>query len=304
LPLRGSSSTIFNIEGRSVPPENQLPWAGFAWVTPNYFRAMGIPLVKGRDFSDRDDEDAPKVMIINKKMAKQHWPNGDAIGQRLKIRYGTGTFVSEIVGVVGNIKHLGLDQEVQAEMYFPMYELPEYFMYLVVRTKTNPMMLARVIQNEVAAIDKDQPVANIKTMENIFSNSIAPRRFSMLLISIFAAIALILSVAGIYSVISYSVAQRKHELGIRMALGANMKDIVKLILGQGFKLVVIGTVIGLAGAFALTRLLQSMLFQVSTTDPLIFSAISILLICIALLASYIPARRATKVDPMIALRHE
>ena len=212
--------------------------------------------------------------------------------------------IREIVGVVGNVKHLGLDQEVQPEMYMPIYEGPEYFMYLLVRTKSNPMALAKVIQNEVAQIDKDQPVANIKTMENVFSESVAPRRFSMLLITLFAAIALVLSSVGIYSVISYSVAQRRHELGIRMALGANARDVLTLVIGQGFKLIVIGTAIGLAGAFILTRLLQSMLFNVSTTDPVVFLGISLTLISVALLASYIPARRAAKVDPMIALRHE
>lgn len=304
LPLTGSTTTIFSIEGKPAPPENLLPWAGLCFVTPNYFRTMSIPLIKGRDFTDRDDENTPDVVVINEKMAKQNWPNSDPIGQRIKIRYGTGTFTREIVGIVGNIRHLGLDQDSQPEMYMPIYQYPENFMFLVVRTKSNPMSLSKAIQDEVAVIDKDQPVANIKTMQNIFSSSVAPRRFSMLLITIFASLALALSAAGIYSVISYSVAQRNHELGIRMALGATSKDVLKLILGQGFKLVVIGTIIGLVGAFALTSLLQSMLFNVSTTDPLIFVVISFVLICFALLASYIPARRATKVDPMVALRHE
>lgn len=304
LPLTGSTTTIFSIEGKPAPPENLLPWAGLCFVTPNYFRTMSIPLIKGRDFTDRDDENTPDVVVINEKMAKQNWPNSDPIGQRIKIRYGTGTLTREIVGIAGNIRHLGLDQDSQPEMYMPIYQYPENFMFLVVRTKSNPMFLSKAIQDEVAVIDKDQPVANIKTMQNIFSSSVAPRRFSMLLITIFASLALALSAAGIYSVISYSVAQRNHELGIRMALGATSKDVLKLILGQGFKLVVIGTIIGLVGAFALTRLLQSMLFNVSTTDPLIFVVISFVLICFALLASYIPARRATKVDPMVALRHE
>jgi putative ABC transport system permease protein len=184
------------------------------------------------------------------------------------------------------------------------YPLRDSILFKVARTKSSPVSMAKAIQDEVATIDKDQPVANIKTMQNIFSASVAPRKFSMLLIIIFACLALTLSSAGIYSVISYSVAQRNHELGIRMALGATSKDVLKLILGQGFKLVVIGTTIGLVGAFALTRLLQSMLFNVSTTDPVIFVAISFVLICFALLASNIPARRATKVDPMVALRHE
>ncbi len=304
LPLSGGSSTIFNIEGRPVPPENQLPWAGFQWVTPNFFRTLNIPLIKGREFSEGDNETTPKVVVINERLARQHWGDGDPIGQKIKIRYGTEKVIREIVGVVGNVKHLGLDREVQAEIYMPTYQAPEYFMYLLVRTKSNPLALAKVIQNEVARIDKDQPVANIKTMENVFSESVAPRRFSMLLITLFAAIALVLSSVGIYSVISYSVAQRRQEIGIRMALGANAKDVLTLVIGQGFKLVLIGTVIGLAGAFGLTRLLQSMLFNVSTTDPAVFFGISFTLISVALLASYIPARRAAKIDPMTALRHD
>lgn len=304
LPVSGYSSTIFNIEGRPVPPENKLPLAGFQWVTPNFFRTMNIPIIRGREFSESDNETSPKVVVINERMAKQHWGTDNPIGQRINIRYGTGKFVREIVGVVGNVKTLGLDQNVQAEMYMPLYEGPEYFMYLLVRTKSNPMALAKVIQKEVAQIDPDQPVANIRTMENVFSESVAPRRFSMLLITVFAAIALVLSSVGIYSVISYSVAQRKQELGIRMALGANARDVLALVIGQGFKLIAIGTTIGLTGAFILTRLIQSMLFNVSTTDPVVFLGISLILVSVALLASYIPARRAARVDPMVALRHE
>jgi putative ABC transport system permease protein len=172
------------------------------------------------------------------------------------------------------------------------------------RTTSDPLALAKTLQSEVATIDKDQPVANIKTMENIFSESVAPRRFSVFLITVFAGIALVLSSIGIYSVISYSVAQRRNELGIRMALGAQARDILKLVVGQGFKLILLGILIGLARAFAVTRLLSSLLFNVSTKDPFIFIAISLSLAFIALLASYIPARRATKVDPMIALRYE
>lgn len=304
MPLSDYGSTIFNIEGRPVPPENELPWAGFQFITPNYFHTMNIPLIKGREFSEHDNETAPQVVIINERMARQNWGTGNPIGEKIKIRYGTEKIIREIVGVVGNVKHLGLDQDVRPEMYMPLYQGPEYFMYLVARTKSNPMALAKMIQNEVVQIDKDQPVVNIKTMENIFSESVAPRRFSMLLITLFAAIALVLSSVGIYSVIAYSVAQRRHELGIRMALGANARDVLRLILGQGFKLIAIGTAIGWAGAFILTRLLQSMLFNVSTTDPLVFLGISLTLISVALLASYIPARRAARVDPMVALRHE
>jgi len=212
--------------------------------------------------------------------------------------------VREIVGIVGDVKSFGLDQDVQPEMYMPTYEDPEYFMYLVARTKSNPMGLAKLIQREVASMDKDQPVANIKTMENFFAASVAPRKFSVFLITVFAGIALVLSSIGIYSVISYSVSQRRNELGIRMALGAQARDILKLVMGQGFKLIALGILIGLAAALAATRLLASLLFQVSTKDPFIFIGISLILAFVALLASYIPARRATRVDPIRALRYE
>ncbi len=278
--------------------------ASYRWVTPNYFRAMDIPLLKGRDFTERDDANAPKMLLINERMAKQYWKEENPIGQRINIRYGTGTVVREIVGIVGNIKHFGLDQDVQPEMYMPVYEGPEYFLYLVARTTSNPLAVVKMIQREVARIDKDQPVANIRTMENTFSESVAPRRFSVFLITVFAGITLVLSSIGIYSVISYSVAQRRNELGIRMALGAQARDILKLVVGQGFKLILLGILIGLAGAFAVTRLLSSLLFNVSTRDPFIFIVISLSLAFVALLASYIPARRATKVDPMMALRYE
>jgi putative ABC transport system permease protein len=197
-----------------------------------------------------------------------------------------------------------LDQDVQPEMYFPLYEDPEFFMYLVARTKSEPLVLAKTIQQEVAKIDKDQPVANIKTMENFFEESVAPRRFSVFLITVFAGIALVLSSIGIYSVISYSVSQRRNELGIRMALGAQARDILRLVVGQGFKFIALGIAIGLGAALALTRLLTSLLFNVSARDPFIFIAISLILAFVALLASYIPARRATKVDPIRALRYE
>ena len=305
LPLSGGdSSTFFNIIGEPPLPDNQLPGASFRAVTPNYFRTMGIPFLKGRDFNEQDDGREPKAVLISQRMADKYWSGKNPIGQQINIRYGTGTVLREIVGIVGNVKHFGLDQDVAPEMYFPLWEDPEYFMYLVARTKSDPLALAKTIQQEVARLDRDQPVANIKTMENYFEESVAPRRFSVFLITVFAGIALVLSSIGIYSVISYSVSQRRNELGIRMALGAQARDILRLVVGQGFKLIVLGIAIGLGTALALTRLLTSLLFNVSSRDPFIFIAISLILAVVALLASYIPARRATQVDPMRALRYE
>jgi predicted permease len=305
LPMTGGeSSTIFNIEGRPSPPENQLPWASFRWVSPDYFRAMGISLLKGRDFTVRDDKDAPRVVIINERMARQNWQNGNPIGQRIKIRYGTEKFVYEIVGIVSNIHHFGLDKDENPEFYMPIYENPRWFMHMVVRTRTNPMLLTNEIRKVVAKFDKDQPVTNVKTMETVLAESVAPRKLSMSLMLVFAGIALILASIGVYSVIAYSVAQRTHEVGIRMALGAQTSNVLKMILLQGISPVLVGIVIGLGGAWALTRWMQSMLFHVSTTDPLIFILVPLFLILIAALASYFPARRAAKVDPVIALRYE
>jgi predicted permease len=310
LTFKGGSNG-FTIEGRPEPPRDQLPISIVRVISPDYFRTMSIPLLKGRAFTEQDTQDSPGVVIINEAMAKHFWPGEEAIEKRIKM----GGFNSEapwlsVVGIAKNVRQYELNTESKPEMYFPYIQAnvsgsAAFGMRdLVVRTSTDPLGLAAAARSEVWAVDKDQPVSNIRTMEQIMSTSVSRQRFNMLLLGIFAAVALILAAVGIYGVMSYSVAQRTHELGIRMALGAQSRDVLGLVIGQGMKLTLIGIATGLAAAFALTRLMSSLLYGVSATDPLTFAAISVILTGVALAASFVPARRAIKVDPIVALRYE
>jgi len=303
LPLTsGNSSRGVSISGRPTDGTGDGPNADYRVISSDYFRTIGTPLLKGRAFTEADNTNAPPVAIINESMAKQYWPGEDPLGQRLRI--DTDDPWMEIVGVVGDVKHFGLDTESRSEFYVPYLNDPWPFMTAVVRTTGSPNGLPDAMRNEVWAVDKEMPVSDIKTMEQLLSASIARRRFNMLLLGIFASVALLLAAVGIYGVISYSVTQRTHEMGIRMALGAKPSDVVKLVVGQGIALTLTGVGIGLAGAFALTRVLASLLFEVGTTDLATFVGISLLLTGVALGACFIPARRAAKVDPMVALRYE
>ena len=303
LPLTpGNSSRSFEIEGSPNDSSGDGPSADYRVISSDYFQALGIPLLNGRAFTEQDNGDAPPTAIINETAARRYWPNEDPLGKRLRIESDDPWM--EIVGVVGNVKHVGLDSQSKAELYMPYLKDPWPFMTVVVRSASNPKILADAMRNEVWAVDKDLPVPDIKTMDDLLSGSVARRRFNMMLLGIFAAIALVLAAVGIYGVMSYSVTQRTHEIGIRMALGAKQSDVVKLVVGQGITLTLIGVGLGLAGALALTRVLASLLFEVGTTDPATFIAISILLTGVALGACFVPARRAAKVDPMIALRYE
>jgi putative ABC transport system permease protein len=303
LPLTpGNSSRSFEIEGKPNDSSRDGPGADYRVISSDYFQALSIPLLKGRAFTEQDNGDAPPTAIINETAARRYWPNEDPLGKRLRIESGDPWM--EIVGVVGNVKHVGLDSQSKAELYVPYLKDPWPFMTVVVRSASNPKSLADAMRNEVWAVDKDLPVPDIKTMDELLSGSVARRRFNTMLLGIFAAVALVLAAVGIYGVMSYSVTQRIHEIGIRMALGAKQSDVVKLVVGQGITLALIGVGLGLAGALALTRVLASLLFEVGTTDPATFVAISILLTGVALGACFVPARRAAKVDPMIALRYE
>lgn len=309
LPFGGSGSDrSFLIEDQPVAPGDPHPDEQIRFVSAGYFSTMGIPLLKGRDFTERDLPDTPQVAIINQALARKYWPNQDAIGKRISFSTRDPKWY-QIVGVVGNVKHRGLDIEDKPEFYIPFLQ-PLFAdsnvqpMYVVVRTSTAPFAAASVVRNEVAAIDRDQPVSNMLTMDQRIADSVAPRKFNMFLLGMFAALALLLAALGIYGIMAFSVAQRTHEIGVRMALGARAGDVLKLVLRSGFKLALIGIALGLGAAFAVTRLMTALLFNVSATDPTTFVIDALVLAVVALFACYIPARRATKVDPLVALRYE
>ncbi|HKA17355.1 MAG TPA: ABC transporter permease [Blastocatellia bacterium] len=321
-PLRpGDNWSYFSIGGRPAPAPGQETAAAMRTVSSDYFRAMRIPLKKGRYFTETDARIALPVMrwydqqpypehyndpqpapaiIINETMVRMYFPNEEPLGQRMRIIASPWL---TIVGVVGDVLHQGLNTKPNPEMYLFDLQEPQDSMAVMVRTRVNPLSLASVAREQVLSVDPDQPVA-ITTMDQIFSISVGGQRFNTLLISIFAGLALSMAVIGVFGVINYSVAQRTHEIGIRVALGAQRKDILRLVVGEGLILSLAGVAVGLGGAFALTRLIAELLFGVSPTDPLTFSAVAILLTSVAVLASYIPARRAMKVDPMVALRRE
>jgi putative ABC transport system permease protein len=301
-----------NFDGRAIQVEDhpvqrgEEPEAELYITTPGYLEAMHIGLLKGRSFDERDAEGAPLVALVSEAMVERYWPDQDPIGKR--IRFPGSESRPEpwrtIVGVVSDVKQRALDAERAMQMYLPEAQYPTSALTLVVRTASDPASMAAAVSGEIRAVDKDQPVSNVATMEQLRWDSISLRRFSMLLLGIFAAVALTLAAIGIYGVISYSVTQRTREIGIRMALGAQRRHIFKVVVGQGMIMALIGIAVGLAVALALTRVMSSLLFGVAATDPGVFTIIPLLLGGVALLASYIPARRATKVDPMIALRYE
>ncbi|MGH9753691.1 MAG: ABC transporter permease [Blastocatellia bacterium] len=310
LPLGALSNvtSFAQIEGQPGQP-GRWPEIDFRRASDDYFRAMGIPLRTGRFVTEQDVTSGARLIVINEAMARRFWPNEDPIGKRLRtgVNPEQGNWQT-IVGVVGNVRHMGLDIEPRPEIYLHTLTNPLFAPVVVLRAKSDPQSLVVPLRNVTRSIDSDVAIANINTMEKLVAASVAQRRFSMLLLVIFAAIALALSAVGVYGVINYSVAQRTNEIGVRMALGAGSRDVIGMVLKEGMLLALIGAGIGAVSAFALTRvmtgMLSSLLFSVRATDPVTFAGVAVLLGAVSLIACYIPARRAAKVDPMVALRTE
>jgi putative ABC transport system permease protein len=298
-------SSDFTIEGRPAPSNKDPQIAYFNKVSPEYFRALGIPLRKGRSFTGADSADAPQVALINETFQRRFFSGEDPIGKRLNLGNEKEPDWNQIVGVVGDVKYNGIADDVQPAIYLAAQQSPIRGIALVIKTDlADPLSLTSAVRSEISKLDPDLPVTQVSTMEQRLSKAIAQPRFRTILIALFAGVALVLACVGIYGVISYSVSQRTHEIGIRMALGAGRRNVLKLVIGQGAWLAIIGVAFGLAGAFALTRLMAELLFGVTPTDAATFVSVPLVLILVALLACYIPARRATKVDPLVALRYE
>jgi putative ABC transport system permease protein len=304
LPFSGTNNSwTYEIERRPTLPAIEWKDAGWRPVTANYFRTMSIPLIDGRDFAASDDvESAPGVAIINETSARTFWPGEELLGNRFKLEGRTYT----VVGVVKDVRHARLDGKAEPEIYFPYSQLPITWrgMTVVARTEAAPEELAAALRSAVEELDKDQPIYRVRTLEGAIAESVSRPQLYLLLLGSFAALALLMAALGLYGVMSYAVTQRTHEIGIRMAFGAQPRDALKLVIGAGLTLTLIGIAIGLLAAFALTRVMESLLFGLSATDPLTFAAVAFLLIAVAFLACYLPARRATKVDPMVAMRYE
>jgi putative ABC transport system permease protein len=302
LPMSGSAGTTrFFIEGRPAPGNVKYD-ANYRIASPGYFDAMRIPILRGRDFTDKDFESQPPVVIINEAMARTYFPNEDPIGKRLLESEKKPPL--EIIGIVGDVKHWGLDDKAQEYIYRALTQLPQRSTFLVVRSTSDTASMIGGLREQVRSVDKDLPISDVKPMQQRVADSSASRRLMTLLLCVFACIALLLAAAGIYGVMAYSVTQRFHEIGIRMALGARSVDILKLIVKQGMKMVLIGIALGLIASYLLKRVISSFLFGVSATDVLTFAGVSLLLIVVALVACCIPARNAMKVDPMEAVRYE
>lgn len=313
LPMSGDSELPFWREGKPKPQhENEMTFALFYLVNADYHRAMSIPVLRGRSFTEQDNEHGPAVVLIDANLARKFFPNEDPIGKRINL--GLLEMQPEIVGVVGHVQHWGLGarerEGLEAQLYLPVWQIPDRFWPLLANggqyvARTNGSEgLATSIRQAADKVDSSAVVYDVRPMEEIVARSISTQRLAMLLLSVFSALALVLSAIGIYGVISYLTGQRTHEIGVRVALGATSEDVLRMVLGQGMRMTLIGVAIGIAAAFGLTRLITKMIYGVGATDPLTFAGVAVLLSAVALCACYIPARRATRVDPIVALRYE
>jgi putative ABC transport system permease protein len=303
MPLVGDYVLGFIIEGRPALDPSEQPSTNYYAITPDYFRAMGIRLIRGRVFTPQDDAKAPRVAIINETMARQYFPNEDPIGKRVHITNGPETW-REIVGIVADIKQYGVDKATSAQSYEPFAQVPFTSLNVVIRTSSSPTAVLGSLRPAVYAVDKDQPVGTIRPLEEIMAESIARQRFAMTLLTVFSGVALVIAAIGIYGVMAYNVVQRTGEFGIRMALGAQQRDVLRLVLVQGGKLIGFGLAIGLVATLAASYAMRSILFNTSTYDPLTLMTITLVLAAVALVACFFPANRATKVNPIEALRTE
>jgi predicted permease len=312
LPLSGAiARTEFTIVGRPPATAADTPAAQDRWVSPGYFHLMRIPMLRGREFTDADHDRASGVVVIDEALAQRYWPQGDPLGAHVLLDYGGGEKPRdfEIIGVVGNVKHVGLSEEPTATLYGPLAQIPAGSvtsraanLSVVARSARETPALASNVRRESQSVDPQAPASNVRTMSQFMAAALAGQRFNLLLMSVFAGAALMLAAAGIYGVMAHTVARRMPEIGLRLALGAQPRDALKLVTRQGMKLALTGVSLGLVGSLALARLLASLLYSVSATDPLTFVIVTLLLLCVAWLACYLPARRAARVDPIIALR--
>ena len=302
-PLGTGSATSFQVIGRPVPPHGEEPVAEVRVVTPHLFDTLGVPLLQGRGFGPEDSADAPKRVVINRTLAREHWPVEDPIGKHIRMSWGED-MDAEVIGVVGDVRLVALNTPPRATLYWALPQLPYEFMTVMVRSQQDPTALVPAIKTEIAGLDPELPLAKVQTLEQVKDESLLQPRFSMTLLGLFAGLALLLAAVGTYGVLSYSVAQRRHEIGIRMALGAQRSDVFRLVLGGSLALLGTGVALGLAGAFYLSRFLRTLLFEVAPHDLVTFASIPVVLVAVGLLACYLPARRATRVDPLVALRYE
>ena len=303
LPLRVSILSFrigvnsFDIEGRPAPPKGQEPMADYRMATPDYFKTVGIALRQGRLFDNHDDLNAKRVAVVNEAMVRKHFPNENPLGRRIMGGH-------EIIGVVADAKLYGLDAPIEPAIYVPHLQHPGESMGLVVWTEGDPASIAGAVRREILKLDPEQPISSVRTMEKVLSESLMLRRVSMLLLIVFAALALTLATVGIYGLTAYAVSRRTHEIGLRVALGASQSQVLRLVVVRSLATSLIGAAIGMAGAFQLTRALSAMLYGVTATDPLVFAGVPVLLVAVSVVASYLPARKAMRIDPLVALRYE